>query len=268
MKIGFTKMHGAGNDFIVVFEQAVKIPRTPDTIRSMCSRNRGIGADGLIILSCPKRGRAPFRMDFFNSDGSVAGMCGNGLRCAGLFCQRKLDGGRKVSISTDSGILDATITGKNTVQVKIPVREKFREISIEREKMYFGNTGVPHLVVPVKDIKRTDVCGEGRKLRHHRKFSPAGTNVNFISIPDRGPSRIRTYERGVEGETSACGTGITASAVVLLEFFGKSTPLEFITAEDDILKVEFCASDNILNTPQFALLTGPAIEVYSGTINI
>jgi len=134
--------------------------------------------------------------------------------------------------------------------------------------MYFGNTGVPHLVVPVKDIKNTDVCEEGRKLRFHRKFSPAGTNVNFISIPAKGPCRIRTYERGVEGETSACGTGIAAAAAVLLDFFGKKQPLQFITAEDDILKVEFFPSDNMLIARQSALLTGPAVEVYSGTINI
>ncbi|HCE45005.1 MAG TPA: diaminopimelate epimerase [Lentisphaeria bacterium] len=268
MKIEFTKMHGAGNDFIVVFDASGKFHPSTAEIKGMCSRNRGIGADGLMILSHGKNYGADFRMDFFNSDGSLAGMCGNGLRCAGLFCHRKLRGGKKISISTGSGILEAVITGKNTVQVKIPVKEKFREISLAGKKMYFGSTGVPHLVVPVKDIRKTDVCGEGRKLRFHRRFAPAGTNVDFIGIPLRGPCRIRTYERGVEGETSACGTGITAAAVVIHEFFRKRPPLQFITVEDDILKVEFCESDNMLTTPPSALLTGPAAEVYSGTINI
>ena len=262
-------MHGAGNDFLVIFDPKKKIPRTPETIAKLCSRNRGIGSDGLILLSRMKGGYAlPFRMEFFNSDGSAAGMCGNGLRCAGLFCHNNLGAGMNVRIKTDSGILEAFILGKEKARVAIPIKVPFKEINLEGRKMYFGNTGVPHLVIPVKDVSKADVLGDGRKFRFHRKFAPAGTNVNFISIPAKGPIRIRTYERGVEGETSACGTGITASAAALLSFSKRKAPFEFITADGDILKVEFCRADNMLSTPQTAFLTGPAVEVFSGTINI
>ncbi len=269
MKFEFTKMHGAGNDFIVISDPGRKFPRTSRAIVGICSRNRGVGADGLILLSKQKKGGAPFRMDFFNSDGSRAGMCGNGLRCAGLFCHERLNAGKDVSIQTDSGILDAKIAGDGQVRVKIPIKVPFAEILIDGLKMYFGNTGVPHLVIPVKDIGKTDVLGLGRKYRYHRKFAPAGTNVNFISVPSGGgPVRIRTYERGVEGETSACGTGITASAATLFSCLGRKAPFEFLTNEGDSLKVDFCKSENILSTPRTAFLTGPAVEVFSGNIII
>ncbi|OGV41145.1 MAG: diaminopimelate epimerase [Lentisphaerae bacterium GWF2_49_21] len=262
----FTKMHGAGNDFIVVFDPSRKFPRKPETIMRLCSRNRGVGADGLILLSNQKKRGGAFRMEFFNSDGSIAGMCGNGLRCAGLFCHNRLKAGKNVRIKTDSGILEAVITGKETARVSIPVKTLFKEIILEGRKMYFGNTGVPHLVIPVKDIEKADVLKDGRKFRFHRKFAPAGTNVNFISIPGKGPVRIRTYERGVEGETSACGTGITASAVTLFSCLDMKPPFEFLTVDGDLLKVDFCKSDNMLCTPRRAFLTGPAVEVFSGTI--
>ena len=271
MKFVFTKMHGAGNDFIVAFDTSEKWPRLSDTIRNLCNRKRGIGADGLILLSHNPDKKIPFKMVYFNSDGSVAGMCGNGLRCAALFCCNSLDSGNRLKIMTASGPLEASILSKNTVKVKIPVAGDFRKIVIAGDEMYFGNTGVPHLVKPVKAIDKVNVPEEGGKLRHHKFFAPAGTNVNFISLPAKdtaAPFGIRTYERGVEDETSACGTGITASAVCLLKFFRRKPPFEFITRGGDILKVEFRESDNILNTPATAYLTGPAVEVFSGTIII
>ena len=271
MKFDFTKMHGAGNDFVVAFDTSEKWPRLTDTVRNICNRKRGIGADGLILLSRNPDKKIPFKMVYFNSDGSVAGMCGNGLRCAALFCYNNLDSNKNLKIMTASGPLEALILSKNTVKVKIPIAGSFRKISIDGNDMYFGNTGVPHLVKPVKDTDKVNVPEEGRKLRHHKFFAPEGTNVNFISLPAKNtvaPCRIRTYERGVEDETSACGTGITASAVCLLNFFRRKTPLEFITRGGDILKVEFCKSDNTLNTAAAAYLTGPAVEVFSGTIII
>ena len=271
MKFDFTKMHGAGNDFIVAFDTSEKWPRSTDAIRNLCNRRRGIGADGLILLSHNPDKKIPFKMVYFNSDGSVAGMCGNGLRCAALFCYSNLESGKHLKIMTASGPLEASILSKNTVKAKIPVAGEFRKVVIDGEDMYFGNTGVPHLVKQVKDIDKVNVTAEGVKLRHHKLFAPAGTNVDFISLPAKdtvAPFRIRTYERGVEDETSACGPGITASAVCLLNFFRRKPPYEFITRGGDILKVEFCESDNILNTPATAYLTGPAVEVFSGTIII
>ena len=271
MKFEFTKMHGAGNDFIVTFDSSGKWPRLTDAIRSLCDRKRGIGADGLILLSHSPDKKIPFKMIFFNSDGSVAGMCGNGLRCAALFCHNQLDSGKHLKIMTASGPLEASILSKDTVRVKIPTAGDFRKIVIDGEDMYFGHTGVPHLVKAVKDIAKVNVKEEGEKLRRHKLFAPEGTNVNFISLPPKGkdgPCGIRTYERGVEDETSACGTGITASAVCLLKFFRRKPPFEFITHGEDILKVEFRESDNILSASPTAYLTGPAVEVFSGTIII
>ncbi|MFA6292056.1 MAG: diaminopimelate epimerase [Victivallales bacterium] len=271
MKFDFTKMHGAGNDFIVAFDTSGKWPRLADTIRELCDRKRGIGADGLILLSRNPDKKIPFKMAYFNSDGSYAGMCGNGLRCAALFCYNNLDSAKNLKLLTASGPLETSILSKNTVRVKIPISGAFRKIVIDGDEMYFGNTGVPHLVKPVRAINRVNVSEEGGKLRRHKIFSPEGTNVNFISLPEKGtaaPCEIRTYERGVEDETSACGTGITASAICLLTFFRRKPPFDFLTMGGDILTVEFREYDNILNTPETAYLTGPAVEVFSGTILI
>lgn len=271
MKLEFKKMHGAGNDFIVAFDVSEKWPRLADTIRRLCNRKRGIGADGLILLSHNPDKKIPFKMVYFNSDGSVAGMCGNGLRCAALYCYNNLDSGKQLKIMTASGPLEASILSKDSVKVKIPIAGDFRKLSINGVEMYSGNTGVPHLIKLVKDIEKVNVADEGRKLRHHNIFSPEGTNVNFISLPEKSsvaPCKIRTYERGVEDETSACGTGITASAICLLKFFRMKPPFEFLTREGDILRVEFRESDNILNIPATAYLTGPAVEVFSGAIII
>lgn len=271
MKFEFKKMHGAGNDFIVASDLSNKWPRLTDTIRHLCNRKRGIGADGLILISHNPDPKIPFKMAYFNSDGSVAGMCGNGLRCAALYCYNNLDSGKQLKIMTASGPLEASILSNDNVKVKIPIAGEFRKIDINGIEMYFGNTGVPHLVKPVEDIEKSNVVSEGRKLRHHSLFAPTGTNVNFISLPAKNtgaPCKIRTYERGVEDETSACGTGITASAICLLKFFRRKPPFEFLTREGDILKVEFRESDNILNTPATAYLTGPAVEVFSGAIII
>ena len=271
MKLDFIKMHGAGNDFIVAFDTSGKWPRLADTTRNLCDRKRGIGADGLILLSDNHDMKIPFKMAYFNSDGSYAGMCGNGLRCAALFCYNNLDSAKNLKIMTASGPLEASILSKNTVRVKIPISGAFRKIVIGGDDMYFGNTGVPHLVKPVKAIDLVNVSVEGGKLRRHKLFAPEGTNVNFISLPEKdtdGPCGIRTYERGVEDETSACGTGITASAVCLLNFFRRKPPFVFLTRGGDLLTVEFRKSDNILNTPETAYLIGPAVEVFSGTILI
>ena len=186
MKFDFTKMHGAGNDFIVAFDTSEKWPRLTDTIKTLCNRKRGIGADGLILLSHNSDKKIPFKMVYFNSDGSVAEMCGNGLRCAALFCYNNLDSGKQLKIMTASGPLEASILPKNTVKVKIPIKGDFKKINIDGDEMYFGNTGVPHLVKPVKDINKVNVLTEGGKLRHHKLFAPAGTNVMTIGESSKG----------------------------------------------------------------------------------
>lgn len=209
-------------------------------------------------------------MDFFNSDGSKAEMCGNGLRCAALFCYLKLRSDKRLVISTGVGPLDAWIINSNTVKIKIPVIRQFKKIKLGNNTVFCGNTGVPHVVKFVQDIKKINVVSEGRKIRFHKKFAPKGTNVNFISIPAKkaDPISIRTYERGVENETSACGTGIAAAALCLKRFFKKFPPFEFTTVNHDILTVEFPDKNNMVNAADNVELTGPAIEVFSGKLEI
>lgn len=270
MNLTFSKMHGAGNDFIVADNRSGDCPRSPDFIRQICDRHRGIGADGLILLSRSEDNNSHFHMDFFNNDGSNAKMCGNGLRCAALFCYLKFRSGNHLLISTGVGPLDAWIINSNTVKIKIPVIRQFKKIKLGDDTVYWGNTGVPHVVRFVPDIRKINVVREGRKIRFHKKFAPEGTNVNFISIPAgiSAPIAIRTYERGVENETSACGTGIAATALCLKRFFKKLPPFEFTTVNHDILTVEFPDKNNMVKVADNVELTGPAIEVFSGTLEL
>ncbi len=255
-------MHGAGNDFIVADNSSGNWPSDVRFISGICSRNRGVGADGLILLE----GKGPFKMSFFNCDGSAASMCGNGLRCAALFTWKHMKSGRRITFKTGAGTLHAEITGQECARIEIPVAGEFKKAELDGRTLFFGNTGVPHAVVRVKDVKAVDVVKKGRTLRNHAFFAPAGTNVNFISMPDtdEGPFRIRTYERGVEGETSACGTGIAASSVVLMSFFGIRPPVRFLTAESDLLTVDLQDRTNIFPISKVSL-EGPAVEAFTGT---
>lgn len=270
MNLTFSKMHGAGNDFIIADNRSDIWPSSPDFIRKICDRHRGIGGDGLILLSYSKNNTSHFHMDFFNNDGSSAKMCGNGLRCAALFCRLKMGSGKHLIISTGAGPLDAWIINDSTVKIKIPVIRQFKKIKLEDDTVFWGNTGVPHVVKLLPNIKKINVVREGKKIRFHKKFSPEGTNVNFISIPleTSAPILIRTYERGVENETSACGTGIAAAAVCLNRFLKKLPPFDFRTVNHDILTVEFPDKNNMVNAGDKVELTGPAIEVFSGTLEL
>lgn len=257
-------MHGAGNDFIIIFSGSKLQLGNPRKIPELCSRTRGIGADGIIFIS-KTRSINSFRMKYYNSDGSAAGMCGNGLRCSALYAYRHLKADREIRFFTDAGILDTLVTGKNSVKIDIPVTKEFAKTRLLGRTVYYGSTGVPHAVIIVEDIDKVDVAGTGRKIRFHSFFGDAGTNVDFISFPEKkgGVFKIRTYERGVEGETCACGTGISAAGLCLRQFFGVESPVTFITPDNDILKVEIKFSDGILSGLK---LEGPAVEVFTGTM--
>jgi len=185
----------------------------------MCDRRYGIGADGLLVL---ERSRiADVRMRIFNPDGSEAEMCGNGARCVAAFVHQqqpsRQDG---VSIETAGGLLNAQAHG-DRVRMRMPDPKDIRlglRLSVDPhiQALAFLDTGVPHVVASVKHVDRIDVEGLGRALRRHRAFQPRGANVNFVEVDPKHPRqlRIRTYERGVEGETLACGSGAAAAAVV------------------------------------------------------
>lgn len=266
MNLEFSKMEGAGNDFIVADNSAGRWPKSPEFIRAACDRHRGIGADGLILLS-PFGGEGALRMDFYNCDGTLASLCGNGLRCAAEFARAsKLAKSQVIDFSTDSGKLSAKIVSPGVVRIQMPLTEAFSKCEIDPAwTVYKGAVGVPHAVIPVPELAKVNVAGKGRHFRRHPKFAPDGANVNFVQIPASFdlPVLLRTYERGVEAETLACGTGATSTAICLRRFFNAPPHLRILCAGGDILEIELIEADNILKE---AYLTGPAKTAFRGTI--
>ncbi len=243
--LAFTKMVGAGNDFCVIDNSRGSFDRKKLVALAvrMCDRKFGAGADGILVLE--KSRKADARMRIFNADGSEAEMCGNGSRCFARFLASRL--GRSTGsfrIETLAGIIDSVV-GKETVRVRLtdpgvmaldrPVKVLGRELRVSSV-----NTGVPHAIVFVEGLAGIDVHRLGRELRYHRAFAPAGTNVNFVEVTGPGSVSIRTYERGVEGETLACGTGSTASALVSNAKYGVGDGLVRVkTAGGEELRIHF-----------------------------
>lgn len=253
----FYKLQGAGNDFI--FLTGLKaIPK--EKIVRLCDRNFGIGADGVIILTKLRR-QYDFRMKYFNSDGSEADFCANGGRCA-VFLAHTLNyfKGSKCKFIADDGEHIAEILKDGSIKLQMKRPEgyakglKFKGIS---EEFFFLNTGVEHTVGFFEDITKLDVDKLGREIRCYAKFSK-GTNVNFIQKIEKHTLKIRTYERGVEGETRACGTGITASGyldMMLTDDFRKRKLL----TRDGIQLIVSLEKDKLF-------LSGPAELVFEGEI--
>ncbi|MBN1863845.1 MAG: diaminopimelate epimerase [Victivallales bacterium] len=270
----FIKMHGAGNDFVVCDNTYGMCPCEPCFVRVICDRRRGIGADGLVLLSSRRASQSSsggcVQVKFFNCDGTVADMCGNGLRCAAVFARNHMGMGDSPVFATASGDLHTKVIAEGLVRIQIPLLGEPRKIDICNHSAFLVNTGVPHVVIPCGDILSVDIKKEGRAIRNSTLLAPEGANVNFICVPEKqgGPVRIRTYERGVEAETSACGTGIAAAAVALKIFWSFSSPVEFLTIGDDLLRVEFCGCGALLPESFELFLTGPAVEVFSAEINL
>ena len=232
MRIPFTKMVGAGNDFLVVDAAARPLARVRGrwaaVSRALCDRRGGVGADGVLVLERSRRADA--RMRVFNPDGSEAEMCGNGARCVARYLKergRRVSGNGAVTIETRAGLLAAKVLGRPAAIGARRVAMRMTDptglrlemaLPVEGRRLRLGivNTGVPHAVVSVASLDAVDVARLGRLIRRHRAFAPAGTNVNFIQPDGRHPARlrVRTYERGVEGETLACGTGVAAAAII------------------------------------------------------
>ena len=262
----FSKMHGAGNDFIVINETSETCIKDKDFIKNISHRDRGIGADGVIFLSALSDSSADVVMKFYNNDGCTADMCGNGLRCVALFTKLHLVDKSNITVITDAGRLQTKILPNNNVEIEIPIVEPIKAMSVDNVDCYFVNSGVPHVVFFLDDINDIDVETMGRYYRNHSQFQPNGVNVNFVTIQDdkNAPLLIRTYERGVEAETAACGTGIAAAAIAFAQKFNKIQEIGFITRDKDLLSVEFIINDNMLEDMKKVLLRGPAIEVYKG----
>jgi diaminopimelate epimerase len=268
MTLRFTKMNGAGNDFVMIDNRGRDVQLQPEQIERICDRHRGIGADGILLLE-PGSNGADFRMRYYNRDGGEAEMCGNGARCFARFANKIAGAAQNVSFQTPAGLIKAQLHGQSvTLQMSEP---KDLRLSIEltandkQEVIHFINTGVPHVVVSVSRVDDADVRGRGKALRRHERFSPQGANVNFIE--KRGPQKIavRTYERGVEDETLACGTGVVASALIFAAIEKVTGPISVTVRSGSELSVNFeRAGDQFRNVT----LTGPAEFVFEGTIEL
>ena len=264
----FTKMNGAGNDFILIDNRMGDVRLDRSQIAQLCDRHRGIGADGILLLEKPGN-CADFRMRYFNADGGEAEMCGNGARCFARFANKVAARKDEISFETQAGVISAELKGDSvTLEMTEPMDLRIHlelDIAGENKTVHFINSGVPHVVIPVSKIDEADVRREGAAIRYHKMFSPNGTNVNFIE--KRGPNKIaiRTYERGVEDETLACGTGMVASALIFAASEKSSSPITVLARGGDELEVGF---EQVEGGFRNVTLTGPAEFVFEGTIEV
>lgn len=260
----FQKYEGAGNDFILIDARGGNFEEDPRLIARLCDRHFGIGADGLMTLSLDGGGMP--LMHFFNSDGSQGEMCGNGARCFTLFlhhlglchgeCRfRATDGEHRSEVLSSEGDSGEIRLGM------IPVRE------ITRGEGYLSlNTGVPHYVEFTDSLDKIDLIARGRAIRYDTSRFPEGTNVNFARIEGRGEVSMRTYERGVEDETLACGTGATAVAIATHHLHQPDVTSFSLRVRGGLLRVSFTPSEDH-QTYTNIRLTGPARRVFGGTFN-
>ena len=272
----FTKMNGAGNDFVMVDNRAGNLALSRETIERLCDRHRGIGADGLLAVE-PAAGAADFRMRYYNSDGGEAEMCGNGARCFARFVNRLAGPRNQVSFETQAGVITANFVGD---QVRLAMSDPkdlslLNPIEVNGDRagasqpltldVHFVNTGVPHAVVLVENLVDVAVHELGAGIRFHPHFAPKGTNANFIQSIAPQSIAIRTYERGVEAETLACGTGVVASALIYHELTGANSPIQVRVKGGDQLEVGFDKTDGVYKK---VTLTGPADFVFEGTTSL
>jgi diaminopimelate epimerase len=254
----FNKYHGTGNDFIIIDNRTNDFdPDNHALVKHLCDRRFGIGADGLILINQSEG--YDFEMVYFNSDGFVGTMCGNGGRCAAGFAIRNGIAGKDLSFIASDGI---HIASKEESVIRLKMNDP-DNIRLVREN-YFINTGSPHYVIFTRDLDKYDVYNEGRKIRYSSDFTPGGTNVNFAEQKS-DYIYVRTYERGVEDETFSCGTGVTASAIaaVLTGHFGRS-PVNVVTRGGN-LRVEFSIESEKITD---VWLSGPATFVFEGKIEL
>jgi diaminopimelate epimerase len=262
-------MNGAGNDFIFIDNRSRKIQLQPEQIARLCDRHKGVGADGIILLVPCESGRADWAWDFYNSDGSSAEMCGNGSRCFAKYVRRLTGQGGDFTFETRAGIIAAKFKGDDvTVNLTPPKDLRLRQpikLSSGLGEIHSLNTGVPHAALFVTDADKAMVQPTGAEVRYHSSFAPKGTNVNFVQILGPGKIRVRTYERGVEGETLACGTGVTASALISAELHGFQSPVRVQVQSGDTLEISF---DKVNGQFSNVGLTGPAEFVFEGRIEV
>ena len=267
MIIPFWKMHGAGNDFLLVNNLKGDFPilDTP-WVKKISHRKTGVGCEGVILIETSEI--ADFRMRFINPDGHEVEMCGNGARCIARLAIDLGIGPKEMTIETQAGPLKAKVTQKSVcLQMTDPTDWKIgKSLQVDAQPFDYSyvNSGVPHVVVEVEALENFDVQFVGAKIRHHQNFLPMGTNVDFIEVTGRHTLDVRTYERGVEAETLACGTGIVASGLVAGKLGKVMPPLRIRCASGDVLDVDY---DTTKNSAENVKLTGPAEYVFKGELD-
>ncbi len=276
----FTKMTGTGNDFIIIDGRKEDIPQDirPLLAKAVCCRRRSVGADGMLILEPTDRvddakGKIDFKWDFYNADGSLAEMCGNGGRCVGRYAYDHGLAGPEMVFDTIAGPIRAMVLqspgGDPKVKLEMtPPFGRYSDVELEAGgglvRLDGVNTGVPHAVLKVEDIAGADVFGLGRELRNHEHFAPAGTNVNFVK-PVGDELMVRTYERGVEDETLACGTGCVAASLTAGWRGWMEPPIKVRVASGELVTVYFSAGEG---GPGEVFMEGSADYVYEGVLHI
>jgi diaminopimelate epimerase len=266
-KIPFFKMSGSGNDFILVDNRKGIIAEDDlqGWIASVCRRKHSVGADGLILIESSKQ--ADFKWRFFNADGGEAEMCGNGGRCVARLACLKGIASEQLSFETKAGIIRAEVNAER-VKLEMPpssLVQLDQVIDLDGDPLTVNHVsvGVPHVVVWTDDIEAAPISKFGPAIRYHRVFSPAGTNVNFVQSMTDGTLAIRTYERGVEDETLACGTGSVASALIAARKGLAESPVTLLTRGGEFLNVYF---RQVGEEFRDVFLEGDARVIYEGTL--
>jgi len=261
-------MNGAGNDFVLIDNRSGAHQFSRPQIAFLCDRHRGVGADGVLLVESPA-GQADFRMRYYNSDGGEAEMCGNGARCFTLFISKITGKCSDIRFETQAGIIQAQTEGDLVKLAMSAPRDLIlrRTLDIGGVKLssHSINTGVPHVVTFVDDIESTPVEHWGAQIRYHPAFQPNGTNANFVKEIEPGKIAIRTYERGVEAETLACGTGVTAAGLIYGALSDAPSPVHLLVRGGDWLEVGF---QRVGTGFENVTLKGPADFVFDGSIEI
>ena len=260
MNLNFYKYQGTGNDFILVDNRKSSYSFTNEQVAHLCNRRFGIGADGFILLEIEPG--VDFKMVYYNSDGNLSSMCGNGGRCIVAFAKELGIIESKAKFIAVDGLHEAIISDDGKVALKM---QDVKEVELG-ENFYYLNTGSPHYVKLVDDLENYDVINEGRVIRNSERFKEEGTNVNFIQKTD-DVLFVRTYERGVESETYSCGTGVTAAALVAaINGLSPDKNNCLIKTLGGYLEVSY---EKVLEFNFYNIwLKGPAVKVYRGSTNL
>ena len=264
MEVTFTKLSGAGNDFVAINNMGGGLTADKNRLaRALCDRHFGVGADGIILLEPSMN--ADFTMLYYNADGSFGGMCGNGGRCAAVFAHARGIAGTTMRFEALGHVYRAEILGSGVrLWMKDPVLPH-KSVPVEScgrpWVCHMVDTGSPHVVVFTNDLAGMPVSEVGRALREHASFAPAGTNVNFVQSLGSGDIAMRTYERGVEAETLACGTGSVASSIIACLEHGMKPPIRVRAFSGDTLIVNFKISKDKITD---VVLEGPALSLFTG----